>query len=406
MAQNAFMDAVAGAAKTGVCQALGASEQFGNAVVYAWQQFTGLNDINPPNFAALAKSVFCGEPAPTLPPGTSAPQGAQCDCVVYRLYGQLERTQDFPLVFSGTRVWGPILGFQPVSGGFLPPQVTTYNVICKGPANQPCGSATIAEIGAGDGSGQIKGVTIFRIEREDGGPDNCGSGILPVPTPLPDIGITLPDINFSFNPSLNPSLTINAIASIKVFQPIVNFNGQLVVPVNITANLDLGGVNFNIDASVNLNTGDINFNFGGGNSVKTPGVDSPCEDPDEPVRTIPDDPPDVPPPPEDPDVEEVDVIVGVIVTVTSVTLTNKATVINQGPNPDIYAPSLGFINFYCPVSESGRGGWTPDQPVKNRQTLIPCPWPDGASGVNGTPNAGVTWQLTPIRKKIQKRKEA
>lgn len=400
------MDALGGAVKSGICQALGASEQFGNAVVFAWQQFTGLSNINPPNFAALAKGVFCGEPSPTLPPGTSAPQGAQCDCVVYKLYGQLDRANDFPLVFNGTRVWGPILGFQPVTGGFVPPFVTTYNVICKGNANVTCGSTTIGEIGAGDGSGQITGLKIFRIEREDGLPDNCGSTVLPTPSPLPDTGITLPDINFKFPFNPQATVTINAIASIKLFQPIINFNGQLVVPVNVTANLDLGGVNFNIDASVNLNTGDINFNFGGGNSVKTPGVDSPCEDPPEPVRDVPDDPPDVPPPPEDPDVEEEDVIVGVIVTVNSVTLTNKATVIAQNANPDIYAPSLGFVNFYCPVSESGRGGWTPDQPVKNRQTLIPCPWPDGASGVNGTPNPGVSWSLTPVRKKIQKRKEA
>lgn len=89
-------------------------------------------------------------------------------------------------------------------------------------------------------------------------------------------------------------------------------------------------------------------------------------------------------------------IIGVLVTTTEINAgTSLTQIFQEEANPDVWAPNLGYVNFLIRVS-ADKYGWTVDQPVKNRRHLIPCPWPQGAVSVAGTPRPGVSWDLQPI----------
>lgn len=395
--RESLTDAVGKAA----CQALGASEAFGNAVAGVWGDFVGLPGINPPNFAGIVRGLFCSEPSPIIPPGTDYPQGAQCDCILYTIQGQVNRSDNQPSITFSTQFYGPLAGIVEVR----PPQgITTYNLVCKGQPPGPC-QPSFGEypIGAGSGAGDLIGYNIFRIFRNDGQPDDCGSPPPPPVVPPPDFSVGPFDINIDFLPDFNPTVPIPIPGAIIFLRPEINFNGQLVVPFELNLNFQIGPINFNPSGTINFNTGDINFNFNFGNPPKAPGIDSPCENPPKPVKPVPPPTPDVPPKPDEPDVEENQRIVAAVVSVSSVALQGKATQIFQGANPDIFAPSLGFINFFCPYDDDGNGAWTGDIPVKNKYQLVICPWDEGATGVQGTPNPGVIWEITPIVRAIPER---
>lgn len=397
---SAMRDDLASAVGKAACQALGASEAFGNAVAGVWKDFTGLDSVNPPNFAGIVRGLFCSEPSPIIPPGTTFPQGAQCDCVIYTIQGQLRRRGSQPPLGFNTQFWGPLAGLIPVFGTS---GITTYNLNCKGQPPGPCQpSFGPYPIGAGSSAEDIEAYEIFRIFRNDGLDDNCGSPP-PEPTiPPPDFEVGPFDFTFDFRPNFDITPTIPIPGAIIFLRPEINFNGQLVVPFNVNLDLQIGPINFNPSGTINFNTGDINFNFNFGNPPKSPGINGPCDEPTKPVRDVPDKPPTVPGKPDDPDVEPNNVIVGAVVSVSSTNSQRQGTKILQAENPDIFAPSLGFINFFCPYDENGNGAWTADIPVKNEYQLVPCPWPEGASGVAGTPNPGVVWEITPVVRAINK----
>jgi len=393
-----FVSGLTGAIKQAACQTLDASEAFGNSLVYAWQQGTGLTGVNPPNFASIAKGFLCGNPSPQLPPATGTPQGGQCSCIEYGIFGYLTRNAQPNLYFNNTRVWGPIEGVVAVPGGFNPPFVTTYNVICGGGVPGPCIPGTQVSIGAGASDGNITSYVITAIRRNDGLPDDCGEPPPPVTDPIPPPGIEGDDITFVYSPGGDTTGNLSVTLSPIFIQPRLNFNGQLIIPFTAELNIDLGGVNFNVTGNINVNTGDVNFNFGRGPGIKEPGYDNPCDEETKPVRDEPDPVLPLPTPPDDPDVDEETVIVAVLVQTSSASLQAKASLIPQGGNPTIYAPSLGHVAFYVPTGQGGGRAWTSDIPVKNTYQLIPCPWDLGAVGVSGTPNQGVSWSLTPIRR--------
>jgi len=397
-----FIDSLKQAVRDTACQALDASEAFGNGLVYAYQEWTGLTNVNPPNFASIAKGFLCGNPTPILPPGSETPQGGQCDCVLYRLTGYATRNNQVSLQFSNAPYWGPFGPITPIAGGFNPPFQVGFNIVCRGPGSNPCGPLTNYPLPVGASDGNLVKVVITQIRRDDGLPDDCGEPPPPVVDPVPPTGIPFINIPIIYAPNTEIDFNLNALANIVFFQPKFNFNGQLIIPFTLETNIDLGGINFNVTGNLNVNTGDVNLNFNGGDTIQAPGYDSPCDEPTKPVRPAPEKPPDVPDKPDDPDVEQDEVIVGVLVTVTNAVLQRKASLIPQGANPVIYAPALGFVNFFCKFGQGNSGAWTADIPVKNKYQLIQCPWDEGAIGVAGTPNPGVSWSLTPIKRKRDK----
>ena len=407
MALSGFRDSLAGAAKEAVCQALGASQQVGGAVVYAWQQVTGVN-ASPPDFAGVAKGLLCGTPSPPFGDSTATPYGgANCVCDRYEIQYGLNLKFGRPALTGRIRLYGPVaaITYRTNSAG-----KTGINFICRGPDGAGCQPGFVeVPAGAGSSAGDVESYSIYSVRNLTNAGASCGVPPTPTPTPLPDIGINLPDVSITFAPSVEVQTpAINANVNVLIFQPFVNLKAEIVVPLNLNVDLSVGSVNFNVGAEVNLNTGDVNFNFGGGSSNPATGgggsgyrPPSDCDDVDEPVRPAPPKPPSVPGKPDDPDIEEKTILSGVIVTVGSVTLTNRASVINQGENPDIYAPSLGHVNFFLEIGDSKIEAWTADIPVKNRRQYIPCPYEEGAKSVAGTPQPGVIWELTPIYKKVR-----
>jgi len=232
----------------------------------------------------------------------------------------------------------------------------------------------------------IEILSIVQVIPVGGFPDNCGDPS-PEYDPLEPEDTRIPrDITYNNNlnvPVIVPVVFVYARAQIDVDANItIPFTVEFSPTLNITGNI-------NVDGSVN-------FNFGGGTATTRPKDPrkGDCGDIAEPSDQVPIDPTDSDQPPQ-PDRERDEVIKGVLVTVTSLS-NERASLIVQDDNPDIYAPSLGHVQFLCRVGDTS-AAWTSDQPVKNRRNLIPCPWTDGAIAVRGTPQPGVTWTLTPIR---------
>lgn len=345
------------------------------------------------------KRQFCNdEPTPPSPPFP----GGQCPTkyLVRIVYNATNPVTGNPVTgFYENTWWGPIGGLvvtKPSETYY--PDGSDVAIRCRGRGSDP--TPLPAEV-TFDVASQPWNDTVWSIQsitRVDGQADNCGNPppVVP-PYNAPDFSID-GDITYTNNDGIDITVPVGIlIAPVKVD---ANFN--LTVPVKFTFS-----PNFYFDPTFNFNI-DVDLNLGGGDDKISP----PYVPPDEPYRptpgpsTDPDDyypptsppspPPDVPDPPApDPEDDPAPVIRAVLVTVTEALPTAKATIIGQGANPDIYAPSLGYVSFQIRLG-NGSGGWTSDIPVKNKRNLIPCPWGGGALSVAGTPMPGITWTLTPI----------
>ena len=207
--------------------------------------------------------------------------------------------------------------------------------------------------------------------------------------------------NYTYETNEGPSFTIPLIFAYGQLD--VNINGEISIPVNITPKVDL-----NINPSFNFPI-DIDIPIGGGPPVLRPRVPPPVDPgpPALPPSPRPDDfepspppatkPPDVPDPddPASPEPEQICSIRAAIVTTTAVSPTSSPTIIGQDGNPDIYAPSLGYINFAYRVSGNAIA-WGPDVPIKNRRQFCEVTWPAGAVDVKGTPKPGISWSISPV----------
>lgn len=393
-------EAVARAFRNGICKALDGIVEFGDAFFPTTASAEIYNATRQWQVPVVLRGLFCDSFAPPIPPLPNMPQGGQCDGIRYRVTGYLTDNEQNPSrqrILSFTRnVWGPITGTSPItgSGGI----VTGYNLVCRGSGEgtiQPPG--TLVNVGSGDGSGGIVGITIQRIEPLDGASDNCGVISGPT-TEFPEEGIDI-DIGPQLVINANPDLNFFFNGVVTIFKPQIDANFDIQVPMTLKTDINIGnGAKFEVNGTANLTTGDININF------FPPGSNGPRgnngDDTLAPVR-----PPSLPPsgatpPPPDEDKNTRSRIVGVQVAVTSTALQRKASVIGQGENPDIYAPGLGYVQFFIDDVAGRDLGWTMDIPVKNVYQYIPCPVPEGAKAVTGTPNAGVVWTLTPVTKSI------
>lgn len=392
--------AIVDAFRAGLCKAFDGIVDFGDAIFYqsATADFYDATRRFQP--AVIGKGLFCDSFAPPIPPLSNLPKGGQCNGVRYRVFGYLTDNETNPsrqrkLKFEKT-VWGPITGVSPiVVGGST---ITGYNLICRGDGANPIAPAgTLVNVGAGDGSGGVVGINIQRIEPLDGASDNCGT-IDFDPKPIPPEGIEI-DIGPQLVVNADPTLNFFFNGVVTIFNPQIDNNFDIQIPLNLKTDINIGnGFKFEVNATANLNTGDIKINF------FPPGETSPRGNNDDdtlaPVR-----PPQLPPgnanpPPPDEDKNPKSRIVGVQVKCVTTALQRKATIIGQAENPDIYAPGLGYIQFFIDDAAGRDLGWTTDIPVKNVYQYIPCPVPEGAKAVTGTPNPGVEWVLTPVTKSI------
>jgi hypothetical protein len=245
----------------------------------------------------------------------------------------------------------------------------------------------------GGGPTGVASIVSVNVQTTDGSDDNCSPQLYPAPEKLPDSGLALDPIPFSFGGQ-------NYIANITLFQPVITPLFGLIGPFFVNTNLAFNVGTLNIGGTLNLGTGDINFNFAPAGLPPSPSGDGGggggALPPVSPVGTPPNPPGSTKPEPDNPGVTRKTVIIGVQVNVTGLPVRGKATKIPQGSNPDIYAPSLGFVNFYYKDANGNPLGWSRDFPVKNTYQFIPCDFPQGAAKVAGSPNPGVTWTLTPV----------
>lgn len=368
-----FLDAAGQAARSGVCSLLGLPNYVNDMIERVG--FPAYNNplVAIPNFW---RNALCDTPPPNPNPSPFA--GGQCEIfynVSYRfIFTRNSDNQQFDI--SGERVGlrGPISQ----STG----QVAEQFVLIANTSDQ----GAVVLTGANNQTNTINEARILSVTPTNPSDiDNCGD-----PNPeYEDLepGDTTFNTNITFNNALGVAVIIPVVFVYARAQILAN--GQLIIP--FTLNLS-GGVAF--QGSVSLD-GTVNFNFvpSGSGTAPKDGRKCDCGDISLPDGEVEEDPTDSDQP-DQPDRDETKVIKGVLVTVTQIS-DIKATAIAQDENPDIYAPSLGYVNFLCRIGRTS-GGWTVDLPVKNRRCLIQCPWDDGAVEVRGTPQPGVTWVLTPI----------
>lgn len=230
--------------------------------------------------------------------------------------------------------------------------------------------------------------TINSITRDGGAADNCGNVAPSVPPYVP--GNNVVNTNVTYNDNSNNSVTIPVALAFGYAS--LNIAGNVIIPVNasFSANPVLNA-NFNL----NFNTGDVQPDITNPNAP----IPSPCSDPGgfvpdpsipPPPASIPDAPPI--PPTADLRVNRERLLKACIVTTSFVD--GNESVIFQADNPDLYIPSLGYVQFKIRVG--GSTAWTNDIPVKSLRTFIPCPWDGGAIDVRGTARYGNIFVVTPV----------
>lgn len=404
--QLSLFSSLSDAVRDGACEFL---DNLGNGVDFARQIIPGasssdaivdlgdglLVDIPFVNVPRALSALVCNrapqpEPAPVF-------TGGQCDGVRYRV--------NLPALFVdgdcstsprnySVELWGPItfLGYQNL--GSCPPGCTGsqcfqgWRFRCRGTVFQnPLQPGLLQDVFVTDlGVRQYQaGSDNISVVRLDGQPDDCGnSDRTIVPRPVNNYqNITIN--NFTFVDDNGTTINLGDL-NLVYLQPNIDINGRFNIPVRV----DVGGINLNgrlnVDGTVNIDIGGIRF-------PSIPGRNPSSPEPDEEPEPTPIDTP-TPLPPEPPDPNERRTIVAALVT-TTMESNSVATKIAQFENPDIFAPSLGYINFLYKVGTVS-AAWSEDIPIKNKRQLVVCPWRYGAVDVKGTPRPGVTWEIIPV----------
>lgn len=300
-------------------------------------------------------AFFCNRPP--VPPDAPPFQGGQCEGVRYRVTVDVIREFDGENIGSTVNVVGPVRGAEKrVSGS----NESVY--VLFGPLQSDGSPSEIFVTASGN---PLSEPVISNIERIDGLPDDCGNPEENYP-PLPPDDRTFPII-------------INNNSGQIVFgDGNLNINGDLTVPFFVN------NVGIDFSGELVLNTGDVIINFGGLPSNPECEIEPPTTD-------------EPPPPPDEPEEPEegLPTIVGVVV-VSSVSPSKiKATEVGQQDSPNIFVPKLGHVSFKIKIGESYH--WTSDIYVKNKNNYIQNPSRFPAVAVAGTPEAGVSWQLTPVK---------
>lgn len=336
----------------------------------------------------VSYAMFCGRPPGPDFFGRRPFTGGQCDGVRYQCSAGATATDSrngatFLVAFGGL-VWGKIHRCEMVVDE---EDFNTATVIIDG--SQDDDIFEVVSVGSSDdGENPRFTYTDFfaTCVRQDGLPDLCGDPPRLPPVLEPGDNVYPSDITYIDDNDVAINLPITFTFGI----PRVDINGTLNMPVNLKFDVDIP---VNVTGTLNFNTGNFNVYFG---DPAAPAGGDP------PVVTDPDNPPPPPPPGtptpdpplpgEDPEVNRRQNIKACLVTVSEADV--NATRIVQDNNPDIFAPALGYVQFY--ISQPNGGGWTEDIPVKNVRQFIPCPWRLGAIDVRGTPRGTSVMVVTPV----------
>lgn len=394
-----FRQSLEDAIRSNICQVLQPLATAQYVFSDALGNVTGIDGLPQPS--AWAANFICpNDPPPQPVPPTY--NGGQCACINYAVSTTINYDEFNNGVPTGS-------GTQTIGGG------GGYFGKLGGVRNQPIPNGLELQIETGiDCPGEtvsfrtigffqlvLPGTAIFRritsqtydIVRVDGQPDNCGNPpVQPPPPPPPNANVV--NTNFTYNDNSGNNFTIPL--AIVVGVAYVNARAEINIPLNLTLNATA-----NFTANFNLSTGGITINPPAGGGQRRYPTDDCSGNGNrgyQPSPTLPPSPVDPSNPNEPPDDESV--IVGVVITSSEIE-SRKPTIILQTDNPNIYAPSLGYVSFFISVGGGEGGGWTTDIPVKNIRQFIACPWDGGATDVKATPIPGVTFEVTPIRRSIK-----
>jgi len=384
-------EGIASAVRRGFCQAL-PGVVTGALLFTALSATTGVGAAAGLATAAGAAAIYgygCNRPLPDdafpAPPFT----GGQCavNYTVSIAWTGTHPTSSTSGIGTAFSVRGPITGARSIN---VDGNLTNQVLASPNPPSNTTGIYSAGGVGNWfDSGGSNPTARITNVVRNGGGPDNCGS--LPPQPPGP---ITAPDATVDETVTYinNEGDTVNIPIVIAYGYANVDVNGQLIIP--ISANLDLNPV-VNFNGNFNLQTGDVNINLG--DPANPSGSNGPCgndpaPNPDIPDPTLPLPPSEPLPPGDDVRPERRKIMRGCQVVTTAIN--GRTTEIDQGNNPDIYVPALGYVNFLIQVG--GKTGWTSDIPVKNTNQIIECPWVSGAIDVKGTPSYNNAFTVTPL----------
>jgi len=391
-----FLESLGNSIRNGFCTVANTAQDFGIGLTYkpSYRSLEFSVDI-----LRLAERLTCNrEPSPGYNPVFL---GGQC-FTLYQVFGTstAERNSGTPPPLGGDFIRGGVPGVI-VGMRNIPAFDGSSGVLSQIVSRSSTGAETYTDVLFAPSSVYQPPVNVITsIVRQDGLPDDCGNAYPPVPPSEP--GDRTTDTSFTYIDNSEVEHNINSITTYGDI--ITNIEGDTIIPFQVTIESPIDNVSnvypFTFNGTLNLQNGDVNYNFGNPNYSpgKQPSPDDYQTDPD--IPDVPEDVPIATQPPDanEPDEETQEIMIGVIVTVTNDD--TYSTVIYQDDNPDIYAPTLGYVNFQ--VAIQGDVAWTSDQPVKNKRNLILCPWDKGAIAVRGTPRAGVEWTLSPVRALEQK----
>ncbi len=318
-----------------------------------------------PLTSGLRRQLCSDDPANDPTPDVPFP-GGQCPGTKYGAFMTGQVPPNAPVNFEAI-MFGPVL-----YNAALPPvpEVTGCNEgsswkrfsLTGGP-----GSDTVTWTGC-DATFQVTALNPL-----NGGANNCGD---PSPTPPgPPGNIDYgDDITYNIDDSTQITVPINF-----TFAPAyVALNGNFNIPVKF----NVGGVDFDGEVTVSPE-----FNFDFSPAIGEPGIGTP----DNPTGIGQPGGGAEPLPGAD---EMESTIIGVLVFSTlSLGIEQSSIIFLNGP--DIYVPRLASVQFAIKTSDSI--GWTADQDVKNLESYIPCPVPQGAIAVRVSPMPGVQSQFTAVR---------
>lgn len=364
-----FSNALTDFMRSNLCTALGV---LGPAVTLGQKLSPiGFPPVNVPNALSM---LLCDAPPDRLPPPEPPFTGGQC---VGRTYTVTMEVESYP--FSDCSTFGPgttSLGFPGPIRGLVTRTESPSGDLCT-----PAGNAVYLRHGPGTsdetlivGAGYGATASILSVVPEDGLPDTCGDP--PPIIPPPDVTYEFGD-DITYNIDDSTEITVPVTA---VFAPIfVDLDGSLKIPVTV----DVGGVEFNGTLEV---APEFNLEIKPTKIIAGPGR------PDDP------DPPGGQPQVEVPeDVEDVDTIIGVLVFSQFDGDENNATGFPSVGGPNFLVPRIASVQFAIKTGNSI--GWTADQDVKNVESYVPCPAPQGAIAVRVTAEPGFTRRFTPVRGK-------
>lgn len=323
-----------------------------------------LIENNPDAFARSVnfyRGVLCGKlPAP---PSEGVPpppfQGGQCD-VLYNYDAQFT-VDGSPTsgVFPVTNVLGPLNYVTGVDGNGR-----SFARVLDGNGQEATGTS----VSPGQGTA---GINVTNVTRVDGLPDDCGN----LPTsfdPATPSDYTVPVTFPTTDPMGNP---VDEPADIIFGPPVPDGNGGFKFPFEILFPDGSGG---------------------GGDITDSPDPVSLRPGPDETLRECCNDTPVEEGEEEDEEPETGDIIACVVRSSLN-NVGNPVRPLEQsGPNPDIYLPDLGLVQFKVRTGDNN-SAWTTPRRIQSIEQYVEAP--AAAVAVGATPRFGVTFDVKVVRRK-------